>query len=435
MARVEPEVPVREREGAGTEPESGRASDRRTQARLQRPVARAVETACVHAGPEADPLYGAVAPPIYQTSTFAFDSPEQGAARFAGAEPGYIYTRMGNPTTAMLESSVAELEEGTEALATSSGMAAITTAFFALLAVGDHVVCSASVYGPTRVVLEREFSRFGVAATMVETSDPDRLRAAITDRTRVVFIETPANPTLAVTDIARAAELAHEAGAVLVVDNTFMSPVLQKPLHFGADVVVHSVTKFLNGHSDVVGGILVFRDPDLLARVRRVLHHLGGTMDPHQAWLVLRGLRTLAMRVRQAQENARALAELLVDHAAVAEVRYPGLPGHPQQELIHRQMAGPGSLISFELKGGIDAGRELLKRVRLPALAVSLGGVESLIQHPASMTHAGVGREDRLAAGITDGLVRLSVGCEAAVDLVADLEQALDALCAEWRSR
>jgi methionine-gamma-lyase len=395
-------------------------------------VARAMDTQCVHAGAEPDPLYGSVAPPIYQTSTFAFASPEQGAARFAGAEAGYIYTRMGNPTTAMLESSVAELEEGVDALATASGMAAISTAFFALLSAGDHVVCGASVYGPTRVVLEREFSRFGVAATMVDTSDADRLRAAITDRTRVVFIETPANPTLAVTDIASAAEIAHGAGAVLVVDNTFMSPVLQKPLGFGADVVIHSVTKFLNGHSDVVGGILVFRDGALLARVRRVLHHLGGTMDPHQAWLVLRGLRTLALRVRQAQATARAVAELLTDHPAVAAVHYPGLAGHPQRELISRQMKGPGSLISFELEGGVAAGRELLKAVRLPVLAVSLGGVESLIQHPASMTHAGVTREDRVAAGITDGLVRLSVGCEAAADLVADLEQALDTVGMAW---
>jgi methionine-gamma-lyase len=408
MTPVRPEVPLLgEAEGEGD-------------------MARAMDTKCVHAGASPDPLYGSVAPPIYQTSTFAFDSPEQGAARFAGEEAGYVYTRMGNPTTAMLESSVAELEEGTGGLATASGMAAVSTAFFALLSSGDHVVCSASVYGPTRVVLERDFSRFGVTATMVDTSDADLLRSAITDRTRVVIIETPANPTLAVTDIARAAELAHEAGALLVVDNTFMSPVLQKPLRFGADVVIHSVTKFLNGHSDVVGGMLVFGDQELLVRVRRVLHHLGGTMDPHQSWLVLRGLRTLAMRVRQAQANARVVAELLAHHPAVTAVHYPGLPGHPQEELIARQMDGPGSLIAFELEGGVEAGRELLKAVRLPALAVSLGGVESLIQHPASMTHASMSRQDRLAAGITDGLVRLSVGCEAAADLVADLEQALE---------
>ncbi len=387
-----------------------------------------IDTSCIHAGGEPDPVYGAVAPPIYQTSTFAFEAPEQGAARFAGEEPGYIYTRMGNPTIAMLEAAVAELEEGMSGLATSSGMAAVSTVFFALLEAGDHVVCSASVYGPSRVVLERDFVRFGIEASLVDTSDPDVLRDAVTDRTRVVFIETPANPTLAVTDIALAAEVAHDAGALLVVDNTFMSPVLQKPLRFGADIVLHSVTKFLNGHSDVVGGVLVFPDDELMARVRGVLHHLGGTMDPHQAWLVLRGIRTLAMRVRTAQENARALAELLAGHDAVAEVRYPGLPGHPHAELIERQMAGPGSLIAFELKGGIDAGRQVLKSVHLPALAVSLGGVESLIQHPASMTHASVPRESRLAAGITDGLVRLSVGCEGREDLVADLRAALDGL-------
>jgi methionine-gamma-lyase len=386
------------------------------------------DTQCIHGGPVADPTHGAVTQPIYQTSTFAFATPEQGAARFAGEEPGYIYTRMGNPTIAALEETVAQLEEGTSGLATSSGMAAVSTTFFALLSAGDHVVCSASVYGPSRVVLERDFARFGVSATMVDTSDPALIRAAMTDRTRVVYIETPANPTLAITDIAQAAQIAHGAGALLVVDNTFLSPILQKPFRFGADIVLHSVTKFLNGHSDVVGGVLLFRDDALLRRVRPVLHYLGGTMDPHQAWLVLRGVKTLAMRVRTAQDNALALALLLARHPAVAEVRYPGLPGHPQAALIARQMAGPGSLIAFELKGGSAAGRQVLQTVRLPALAVSLGGVESLIQHPASMTHAGMKPADRLAAGITDGLVRLSVGCEDADDLVSDLKRALDAL-------
>lgn len=384
-----------------------------------------IDTECIHAGTEPDPVYGAVAPPIYQTSTFVFKTPEEGAARFAGTDPGYIYTRMGNPTIAMLETNVATLEEGTAALATSSGMSAVSTVFFALLSAGDHVVCSSSVYGPSRVVLERDFSRFGVQSSMVDTSDPEALRGAMTDRTRVVFVETPANPTLAITDLALAADVAHEAGATLVVDNTFMSPILQKPFRFGADIVLHSVTKFLNGHSDVVGGVLVFRDEVLLKKVRPVLHYLGGTMDPHQAWLVLRGVKTLAMRVRTAQENAKALAEFLAGHPAVERVAYPGLPGHPQADLIAAQMAGPGSLIAFELKGGIEAGKKLLGAVRIPALAVSLGGVESLIQHPASMTHAAVKREDRLEAGITDGLVRLAVGCEHRDDLLADLEQAL----------
>ena len=387
-----------------------------------------IDTECIHAGTEPDPVFGAVAPPIYQTSAFVFKTPEEGAARFAGTDPGYIYTRMGNPTIAMLETNVATLEEGTAALATSSGMSAVSTVFFALLSAGDHVVCSSSVYGPSRVVLERDFSRFGVRSSMVDTSDAEALRGAMTDRTRVVFVETPANPTLAITDMAMAADVAHQAGAVLVVDNTFMSPILQKPFRFGADIVLHSVTKFLNGHSDVVGGVLVFRDEVLLKKVRPVLHYLGGTMDPHQAWLVLRGIKTLAMRVRTAQENARALAEFLAGHPAVERVAYPGLPGHPQADLIAAQMAGPGSLIAFELKGGIEAGKKLLGAVRIPALAVSLGGVESLIQHPASMTHAAVKREDRLAAGITDGLVRLAVGCEHRDDLLADLEQALGAV-------
>jgi methionine-gamma-lyase len=387
-----------------------------------------IDTECVHAGSEPDPAFGAVAPPIFQTSTFVFRTPEEGAARFAGEDPGYIYTRMGNPTIAALEESVATLEEGTCALATASGMAAVSTVFFALLSAGDHVVCSASVYGPSRVVLERDFSRFGIESSMVDTSDIDLLKASMTARTKVVFVETPANPTLAITDLAQAAEVAHDAGALLVVDNTFMSPVLQKPFRFGADIVLHSVTKFLNGHSDVVGGVLVFQDEELMKKVRAVLHYLGGTMDPHQAWLVHRGIKTLAMRVRKAQENAEALAETLAGHPAVDWVRYPGLPGHPQAGLIARQMKGPGSLISFELKGGLDAGRQVLGAVQLPALAVSLGGVESLIQHPASMTHAAMKREDRLDAGITDGLVRLAVGCEDKDDLVADMKQALDGL-------
>jgi methionine-gamma-lyase len=307
-------------------------------------------------------------------------------------------------------------------------MAAVSTILFALLSAGDHVVCSASVYGPSRVVLERDFIRFGVESTMVDTSQLDAIRSAFTDRTRILFVETPANPTLAITDLRGAAEIAHESGALLVVDNTFMSPVFQKPFHFGADIVMHSVTKFLNGHADVVGGIIAFRDEELMKKVRAALHYLGGTMDPHQAWLVLRGVKTLAMRVRKAQENAQALAELLAEHPAVERVAYPGLPGHPQAGLIARQMKGMGSLISFELKGGLEAGKKILGSVGIPALAVSLGGVESLIQHPASMTHAAVRPEDRRAAGITDGLVRLSVGCEGVEDLASDMKQALDGL-------
>lgn len=383
------------------------------------------DTVCIHAGsPEGDP-HRPVAPPIYQTSTFTFDSCDQGAARFAGKEKGYIYTRLGNPTIAFLEEAVAALEGGTHALATASGMAAVSTLYFALLSAGDHVVCSAAVYGPSRAVLERDFSRFGVKASFVDTSDVKAMESAMTASTRLLYVETPANPTLALTDLAEASRIAKSSGAVLAVDNTFLSPILQRPFAFGADVVLHSATKFLNGHADVVGGVLVFRDEALYKRVRSVLHYLGGTMDPHQAWLVQRGLKTMALRVRAAQENAKALAVLLASHPAVEWVRYPGLPGHPQAGLAARQMDGPGALIAFELKGGLAAGKRLLESVKVAQLAVSLGGVETLIQHPASMTHAGVSLAERHAAGITDGLVRLSVGCEGKEDLLDDFTRAL----------
>jgi methionine-gamma-lyase len=273
--------------------------------------------------------------------------------------------------------------------------------------------------------METEFARFGIDCDFVDTSDPAAVRARLRPSTKMLFVETPANPTMAVSDLAACAALAREKGLVLVVDNTFASPVLQNPLDLGADVVLHSLTKFLNGHSDVVGGILVAKAEDRFQRLRKVLRLHGGTMDPHQAWLVLRGIKTLALRVERSQENAGRLARFLEAHPKVAWVRYPGLPSHPQHELAARQMRGFGSLISFGLKGGFEAGRRMIDAVRLAVLAVSLGGVESLIQHPASMTHAGVPREDRLKAGVTDDLIRFSAGCEDAADLQADFEQAL----------
>jgi methionine-gamma-lyase len=387
------------------------------------------DSLCIHAGQAPDPVFGAVAPPIFQTSTFAFESCDQGAARFAGREPGFIYTRMGNPTTAMLEANVTALEHGFASLATASGMAAVSTVHFGLLSQGAHVVGSSSMYGPSRVVLERDFSRFGVSATFVDTGDFEAVKAAWRPETKLLYVETPTNPTLAITDIVACSQWAHEHGALMVVDNTFMSPILQRPLDHGADIVLHSVTKFLNGHADVVGGLLVFKEESLLKKLRPVLHYLGGTMDPHQAWLVLRGIKTLAMRVRRAQENAIPIADLLAEHPAVEWVRYPGREKDPaKQALIARQMDGPGSLISFELKGGLEAGKRLLDGLKVMTLAVSLGGVETLIQHPASMTHAGMSRDSRVAAGISDGLVRLSVGCEDLSDLVSDLKTGLDAL-------
>jgi methionine-gamma-lyase len=382
-------------------------------------------TRTIHAGAEVDAGTRAVSPPIYQTSTFAFASCEQGASLFAGQEEGFIYTRMGNPTIARLEEAVAALEGGAQGLATGSGMAAFCTVLFALLEQGDHLVGSRSVYGPSRVVVERDFSRFGVTSTFVETSDLDAVRAALRPSTRILFVETPANPTLAVSDLPALAELAHQAGALLFVDNTFCSPVLQRPLEHGADLVMHSLTKFINGHTDVVAGMVVPGTPALRARLKPVHAYLGACMDPHQAWLALRGLRTLSMRVLTAQANAGPLAAYLEGHPKVASVSYPGLASHPQHELAERQMDGPGALVSFEMRGGYEAGVRLLDHLELMTLAVSLGGVETLIQHPASMTHAAMPRADRLEAGISDGLVRLSAGCEDVEDLVADLEQAL----------
>ena len=287
------------------------------------------------------------------------------------------------------------------------------------------MVSTASVYGPSRVVVEKYYARFGVEATFTNTSNLDNLRNAIRPETKLIYIESPSNPAMQVTDIAAAAAIAHEHGIVLAVDNTFASPYLQRPLDLGADVVLHSVTKFINGHADVVGGIVVTKDEALLKRLRDVMVSLGCNMDPHQAYLVLRGLKTLGLRVERAQEGALRIARWLEQHPKVANVRYIGLPSHPQHEVACRQMKGFGSMIAFELKGGFDAGKKLMDHVQLATLAVSLGGVETLIEHPASMTHAGMSKAAREEAGFTDGLVRYAVGIEDADDLIADLEQAL----------
>jgi methionine-gamma-lyase len=385
-------------------------------------------TQTIHAGQHVDEATGAVAPPIIQSSTFAFADCAQGADRFAGAADGYIYTRMGNPTIARLEQAVATLEGGAQGLATGSGMAALCTVAFALLNQGDHLVGTSSVYGPSRVVMERDFSRFGVESTFVDTSDLDALRSTIQPNTKIIFVETPANPTIVLTDLAAAAEIAHATGAVLLVDNTFASPVLQRPIEYGANIVMHSMTKFINGHTDVVAGMIIPKDDAMRARLKPVHAYLGACMDPHQAWLALRGFKTLALRVRAAQDNAGIVAQYLEAHPKVEWVRYPGLESHPQHELAERQMDGPGSLISFEVRGGVAAGARLLDSVELMTLAVSLGGVETLIQHPPSMTHAAMPREHRIAAGITDGLVRVSIGCEDAEDLIADFDQAFEAV-------
>lgn len=379
----------------------------------------------IHGGLDPAQHKGAVSVPIYQSSTFAFPTAEEGAARFEGKSAGPIYTRLGNPTVQALEECVTQLENGYGAIATATGMGAVSVAFLASLRRGDHVVGTHPCYGPSRLLLDKYFSRFGVSCTFVGTDDLSALRAAIRPETRMIYVETPANPTLDIVDLRAVAEIARAAGIPLVVDNTFAGPHLQRPLELGADVVLHSMTKSLNGHTDVVAGIVVTRDKALLTACREVAIAFGFTIDPHQAWLVLRGIRTLGMRVEKAQANAMAIARWLESHSEVAWVRYPGLPSHPQYEIARAQMSGPGSVLAFELKGGVEAGRTLMNNVKLITLAVSLGGVESLIEHPASMTHKGVSQEEQRKQGITPGLVRLAVGCEDLEDIRFDLEEAL----------
>ncbi len=384
-----------------------------------------INTALVHGTYHPDGT-GAVNVPIYQSSTFAFKDARHGAALFAGEENGYIYTRIGNPTIRALENNIADLEHGCGGIATSSGMGAVTTVYLALLEAGAHMVSTASVYGPSRGLMENDFARFGVQSSYVNTSDLDEVRAAFRPNTRLVYLESPSNPAMQVTDIEAVSAMAHERGHLVVVDNTFASPYLQNPLDLGADVVLHSITKFINGHADVVGGVIVAKDPALYKRLRKAMINSGCNMDPHQAFLVLRGLKTLGLRVERAQQSAMQIAQWLVNQPEIASVRYIGLESHPQHEIAKRQMKGFGSMIAFELSGGVEAGRRLMDSVKVATLAVSLGGVETLIEHPASMTHAGMSPADRVAAGFSDGLVRYAVGIEDVEDLIADLRQALD---------
>jgi len=328
-----------------------------------------------------------------------------------------------------LEEAVAALEHGYDGIATSSGMGAVNVVYMAILAAGKHAVCHKTVYGPSRSLLENTMAKnFGVEASFVDTCDIQVVKDSIRPNTALVYLETPANPTVAISDIEAICDLAHAAGALVCVDNTFCSPYLQTPLTLGADIVIHSLTKSINGHADVVGGMIVARDEAVYKRLRPMMVTLGACMDPNQAFLVRRGMKTLGLRMRAAQENAIRVAEFLEAHPKVAWVRYPGLASHPQHELGKRIMKGPGAMISFGVRGGLEGGRALLNSVRLCVLAVSLGGVETLIQHPASMTHAKLSPEARLQGDVTDDLVRLSVGVEEASDIIADLDKALAAV-------
>lgn len=378
----------------------------------------------IHAGGMKDPLGSAVTP-IYQSSTFRFESADHGAACFSGESDGYIYTRIGNPTIHDLEVTMAELEGGYGAIATSSGMGAVTTVYAALLSQGDHMVSHNAVYGPSRGVMESVFKRFGIESTYVDATDIQHVENAIQPNTKLIYLETPANPTMGITDLKAVCLLAKSKGIKVCVDNTFCSPYLQRPLEFGVDIVLHSMTKFINGHADVVAGMVIASDKALYDSLRTVMVNMGCNMDPHQAYLARRGLKTLAIRIDRAQESAIKIANWLEEHPKVEWILYPGLSSHPQYALGKAQMDGPGCMISFGLRGGLEAGKILMDNVKLAILAVSLGGIETLIQHPASMTHSKLGPQKRMEAGISDGLVRFSVGIEDCEDIIRDLEQAL----------
>ncbi|MFO0762005.1 MAG: cystathionine gamma-synthase [Byssovorax sp.] len=374
------------------------------------------DTLAVHAGQPPDPSSGAVMTPIVLSSTFAQESP--------GKHKGFEYSRSGNPTRKALESCIAALEGGAHGLCFSSGLGATTTILHSLKT-GDHVLSGDDVYGGTFRLFDKVMRPMGIASSMVDLHDLAAVKAAIRPETRLLWLETPSNPMLKIFDIAAMAQIAHDAGAILVVDNTFATPALQQPLSLGADIVVHSATKYLNGHSDVVGGALVTSSPALYERLLFLQNAIGAVPAPFDCYLVLRGLKTLGVRVRQQCSTAASIAAKLEQHPRVERVFYPGLASHPGRELAARQMKAPGAMISAELKGGLGASRAFLEKLQIFACAESLGGVESLAEHPAIMTHASVPEASRRALGISDGLVRLSVGVEAEADLWRDIEQAL----------
>ena len=371
-------------------------------------------TRAVHAGQRPEPLAGAIMTPIFQTSTYVQEE--------LGKNKGYEYARGKNPTREALERNVAALEGGRHGFAFSSGMGCLDS-LMKLFRAGDHIVCGENVYGGTFRLFDKILRNFGLEFTFVDTRDPQRIEDAIGKQTRAVLVETPSNPLMRLTDIRAAADIAHRHDALLIVDNTFASPVFQRPFELGADIVYHSTTKYLNGHSDMVGGIALVQDDALAERLQFILNAAGAVPGPMDAWLALRGTKTLHLRMKQHDVNGRAVARWLVERLGAESVMYVGLPSHPQHELAKRQMSGFGGMISIEL-GSRERAAHLLKRVRVFSLAESLGGVESLISQPASMTHASVPPADRQRLGITDGLVRLSCGVEDTEDLLADLEQA-----------
>lgn len=376
-------------------------------------------TKAIHVGQEADPSTGAVTVPIFATSTYVQEE--------LGKHKGYEYARVSNPTRTRLEQNLAALEGGTSAHVFSSGMAAVTAVTQCFLKQGDHLICGHNVYGGVPRLFDQVLAKYGIEFSYVDTSDLDVVKKALRWNTRIIWIETPTNPLMVLTDIKEVAKIAHSRGAELVVDNTFMSPYFQRPLALGADMVMHSTTKFLNGHSDGLGGMIAATKPQHAEKLAFIQKAAGAILSPFECWLVLRGVKSLAVRMIKHDENGRAVAEFLRKHKKVRKVLYPGFSDHPQHELAGRQMTGFGSMITFET-GSLNNAKRMLRKVRVCSLAESLGGVETLISHPATMTHAALGEKGRKEIGLTDGMVRISVGIEEAEDIIADLDQALAAI-------
>ncbi len=383
-----------------------------------------IETKIVHGGQHPDKMTGAITPPIYQTSTFAFRDADHGARVFSGEEEGYIYTRLGNPTIDLLAGKIALLESTEAGMIFASGLSAIFNVVATTAKTGEHIVSDNTIYGGTFALFKNVLPRFGIETTFIDASNISEVTAALRENTKLIFIETPANPTLKIIDIAQCAKIACDKNIPLCVDNTFATPYLQRPIEQGADIVLHSLTKYFGGHGDIIGGAVAGKK-EFIKELWEIGKEIGGSNSPFNAWLVLRGLKTLAVRMEKHCDNAMEIAEYLSKHNKVEKIYYPGLPTHPGHDLAKKQMSKFGGMIGFDVKGGKEAGKIVMNSVKLCILAVSLGDVDTLIEHPASMTHFTYSDEELLKCGIKPGYIRISVGLENAADLIADLEQAL----------
>ncbi len=387
-----------------------------------------LETKAIHAGRVGDPSFGSLATPIHQTSTFVFDNVQQGANRFAGEEAGFIYSRLGNPTVMELEQRMASLENTEAAAAFGSGMGAVSATLLANLKKGDHLVASAALYGCSFALINHKFAELGIEASFVDITNAEAVEAAIKENTKLIFFETPINPNLVCADLNEINRIAKKYEVLTVIDNTFMSPVLQQPTDYGMDLIIHSATKYLNGHGDVVAGICCGSAEQIENIKLTTLKDMGAVMSPNDAWLISRGLKTLSVRVERHCDNAEKVADYLDAHAGVKEVYYPGLKHHPAHHLVGTQMKRAGGVIAFEVEGSFDDAVRFMNQLKMCHIAVSLGDAETLIQHPASMTHSPYTEEERAAAGISETLIRISVGLEHVDDIIDDLEQALKVL-------